>query len=70
MENLNRTQQETLLQTIQARIERNEKGNVIWVEDPTGPWKLIKRPPTSGMIRYFTPAYQEGFDEYGSLTDH
>lgn len=66
MDNLTKEQQETWLQTIQVRLEWNEKGGVSMFEDLAGPWKIVKNPPTSGMIRYFIPDYQEGFDEYGS----
>lgn len=58
-------EQKTLIGPIKARLERNEKGAVEWVPDPQGPWKIITQPPTSGLVCYFTPAYQEGYDEFG-----
>jgi hypothetical protein len=33
-------QEKTLIQTIRARLEWNEKGNVIWIQDDEG-WKII-----------------------------
>jgi hypothetical protein len=62
---LNSEQEETLLQTIKARLERNESG-VVWVPDPEGRWNIVQYPTTSGLVRYFTPAYQVGIDEFGN----
>jgi hypothetical protein len=61
---------ETLLLTIRAQIEREEdrdRRRVIWHDLPDGPWKRIDPDGRahSGLIRYFTPEYQEGFDPYG-----
>jgi len=66
MKDLSKEQQETLLQTIKCHLERNEKGDIKWVPDPNGAWNVavIDKLPTSGMVRYFTPAYQIGFDPY------
>lgn len=59
-------QHTTLLQTIQARLEWNKKGNVIWIQDDEGPWKIIPL-TNSTVVSYFTSAYQEGIDSYGQI---
>lgn len=58
-------QQETLLQTIRARLERNEKGEVKAIWDANGDFEIVER--TEGkLIRYFTPTWATGFDAYGN----
>lgn len=64
-------QAETLLQTIQAHLERNEAGVIIWVLDPNGIWKIADLPKEGKLIRHFEPQYVVGFDplsdEYGQM---
>jgi hypothetical protein len=58
-------EQETLLQTIRARLEWNENGGVEVFPDPAGDYTICER--TEGkLIRYFTPTWVEGFDKYGN----
>lgn len=58
--------QETLLQTIKARLEINDEGNVVAIYDPLGPWTICER--TSGsLITHFYPAHQTGIDKYGNI---
>jgi type IV secretory pathway VirB4 component len=59
--------QETLLQTIMANLERNEKGNIVAISDPNGEYTICDR--TEGkLIKYFTPQWVEGIDPYGNIT--
>lgn len=60
-------EQETLLQTIKARFERNKRGDIEAVFDANGPW-VIKQRIHSGLVRYFKPVHSEGFDPYGNDT--
>jgi hypothetical protein len=60
-------QDKTLLQTIQARLEWNERGSVDWVADENGPWKIVPWVPKSGLTQYFIPTYQPGIDIYGQI---
>ncbi len=64
---ISKEHQETLFQTIQARLEWNERGGVDFVADIKGPWKIIPFTPKSGITKYFTPAYQPGIDPYGQI---
>lgn len=60
-----RDDQETLLQTIRARLERNENGEIKAIWDANGDFEIVER--TEGkLIRYFTPTYTTGFDIYGN----
>jgi len=59
-------QDKTLLQTIQARLEWNDRGSVVWIQDDEGPWKIIPL-TNSRVMGYFTSAYQEGIDPYGQI---
>ncbi len=62
-------EQETLLQTIQARLERAEDGSVKAVYDPNGPWTICER-TSGGLVTRFTPAYQPSIDKYGNQTEN
>ncbi len=58
--------QETLLQTIRARLNRMDDGSIQWLPDPQGPWKIVPfEPKANGIYEYFKPAINIGFDEYG-----
>jgi len=60
-------EQKTLLDTIQARLERNESGSINFVADENGPWKIIKSFNSKHpLVTYFKPDYIQGFDQYGS----
>lgn len=63
---MNKKHEETLLQTIKARLERNEDGNVVAIYDPNGPWDICER-TSSGLVAHFTPAYQPSIDKYGNV---
>jgi len=65
---MSKEQQETLLQTIKARLERAEDGRIQWISVNDGHWNLAHPDSlTKGrLIKYFEPAYQEGYDEYGT----
>lgn len=67
-EELKPEHQETLLQTIKARLERNEDGKVVAIYDPLGPYDICER-TSGGLVTYFQPAYQPGIDQYGKITD-
>jgi hypothetical protein len=60
-------EQETISSIIRCHVERNEKGSMKLVPDPNGPWKIIQRPPINGLVKYFEPVYQEGYDKLGTL---
>jgi len=62
----NQFQQETLLQTIRARLERNENGEIKAIVDDNGNFKICEL-PTNGLIRHFTPEYVTGVDVYGNI---
>jgi hypothetical protein len=58
---MSKEEQETLLQTIRARLEWNEKGGVSAIPDPNGEYNIVER--TQGkLIRYFEPTYITSFD--------
>lgn len=59
-------EQDTLSGTIRCRVDRAKSGNIKLVPDPEGPWKILKGPPVSRLVRYFEPAYQIGVDEFGN----
>ena len=60
-------EQETLLQTIRARLEWNEKGEIKAIWDANGDFEIVER--TEGeLIRYFTTSYATGLDIYGNET--
>lgn len=62
---MSKEHQETLLQTIRARLEWNEKGNIEAIFDTNGDFEICER--TGGkLIRYFTPALATGLDVYGN----
>lgn len=64
--NYTKEQQEILLQTIQARLEFNERGKVEAIQDENGLYKIVSN-MNSGLIRYFESAYQAGIDKYGNI---
>lgn len=53
---MTKREQETLLQTIQARLEMNEKGCAAFIPDEN----------KSMVQKYFTSNIQRGFDKYGN----
>lgn len=58
-------EEETLLQTIRARLEWGEKGEVKAIWDANGDFEICER--TQGkLIKYFGPAYAMGVDIYGN----
>lgn len=61
-------QQETLLQTIKANLIRNEEGIITFYLGSQGSWDVTTIPNrcNSGLIKYFEPSYEVGFDKYGS----
>lgn len=65
---MSKEQQETLLQTIRARIERAEDGRIQWTADSGGLWNIVQPDSRTkgGLIKYFEPAFQEGYDQYGT----
>ena len=64
---LSKEQQETYLQTIRARLERDEQGKVKWKPDPNGNFELVQ--VGTGLVRYFEPAYQPDIDRYGNFKE-
>lgn len=64
---LNKEHQETLLQTIQARLEWNDSGNVEWIDNPKGSWKIVPAVPKAPFTRYFTLTYKLDIDPYGKI---
>ena len=61
--------QETLLQTIKARLERDEKGGINFIPDINGSWDLISLQPNAPIVKYFTPTIQLGLDKFGNITN-
>lgn len=61
-------EQETLLQTIRARLERAEDGRVQWMATNDGPWNIVQPDSRTkrGLYKFFEPAFQEGYDQYGT----
>lgn len=57
----------TLMQTIRARLEWTKEGTVKAFPDTHGSWDIVEKPPTNGLVRYFTPQYQEEYDQFGQL---
>jgi hypothetical protein len=55
---------ETLFQTWRATLERLKNEKVEIVYNPNGPFQVMQ-PPGSTLVRYFTPAWPEAFDDYG-----
>lgn len=68
---MNKEQEETLLQTIRARFERNEKGEAHIIPDPNGLWNIMPYSPTFKypITRYFMPAFQPDLDVYGNINE-
>lgn len=60
---------ETLLQTIQAHIERerNNRGLNDFNDLANGSLVDIDATPKSGIYTYFIPAHQPQIDEYGNI---
>lgn len=69
MDNEEKKNEETLLQTIRARLEWNEKRSVDFIPDTNGKWNIVETPnrSNSGLITYFKPNYDIGLDKYGQL---
>jgi hypothetical protein len=65
----NTNEQQTLLETIKIRLERNDNGVVSWVQDENGPYSLVPR-IDNGLVRYFKPAYEIGIDAFGNIKDN
>lgn len=62
---MTKNEQETLLQTIKARLEWNQKGEVDFVPDENGQWIVVDI-PKSKLIKHFTPNNASGFDKFGN----
>jgi len=62
-------QDKTLLLTIRANLERNEKGQVEFKPDPNGHWNIVEPKVDGKLIKYFEPAYTVGFDPYSAPTE-
>lgn len=65
---MNKEHQETLLQTIRARFERNEKGGIEAIFDKVGQWEIVPLSATR-LTGYFTSALSNGIDQYGNTKD-
>lgn len=67
MDEIEKEQQETYLQTIRARLERAEDGRIQWLRDNEGPWNIINSESRtkSGSYTFFQPVTGIGYDEYG-----
>lgn len=57
----------TLMQTIRVKLEWTKKGTLKAFSDIHGSWYIVEKPPTSSLVRYFTPQYQEEYDQFGQL---
>jgi hypothetical protein len=58
-------QSETLLLTIRAQLEREEKRKIIWQDANDGPWNRINPDgkTSRGLMKYFEPSYPAAHDE-------
>jgi len=66
---MNSEEQKTLLETIKANLERNEKGDIEIVFDPCGTFDIIPNRTNKGLVTYFQPQYAIDVDPYGFLSD-
>lgn len=73
---MNHEEQETLLQTIRARLERIDDRcgdiSVMWIADENGPWHIIPFDHKgNGVYQYFIPAYDSvKFDKFGNQIEN
>lgn len=59
-------EEKTLLQTIRARLEWNEKGSIKWVEDENGSFEIISTITKAPLTKHFVSALKTNYDPYGN----